>query len=271
MKYFYIVTNTTKETSQQLAIQIKDYLEMKGKACVIAKDEPGRVAPDNAECVIVLGGDGTVLRAARETLDRNLPILGINVGTVGYLTEVDRESWQESIDQVLAGEFTLEERMLLEGRMEDGSVEYALNDIVFTRRGQLRIFSYDIYINGQFLNKLSADGVILATPTGSTAYNLSAGGPIIEPSARMILMTPICPHSLNSRSVILSPDDIVTVRIGKTSSAPVIEADANFDGGTSVQLKTGDEVHVRTSSRTTRLIRLSHRSFMETLHNKMYK
>ena len=146
---------------------------------------------------------------------------------------------------------------------------HALNDIVLTREGTLRIVTYDIFVNGRFLNSYQADGLIASTPTGSTGYNMSAGGPIVEPKAKLILLTPICPHTLNTRSIVLSAEDEIAVKIpvGKNGDEQKIEV--NFDGRSRETLKTGDSLVINQSKLVTKLIRLSEESFLEVLHKKM--
>lgn len=183
------------------------------------RPEPGSSleVPADADCMIVLGGDGTVLQAARLTKMLRVPIIGVNLGTLGYMTEVEVPNLEESLERLIAGDYVQESRMMLGGRatFADGRREegWALNDIVISRSGPLQIIKFNIYVNGQFLNDYSADGVIVTTPTGSTGYNLSAGGPLVEPGARLIVLTPICPHSLNQRSIVLSPEDVIEIQI----------------------------------------------------------
>lgn len=229
---------------------------------------------EDIDCVIVLGGDGTVLQAAWDALAHKVPLLGINLGTMGYLAEASRNDWKDALRKAASGDYGIEERMMLEGEYirKNGApckVKYALNDIVFTRTGPMRTLNYEIYVNAQYLTTWHADGVILATPTGSTAYNLSAGGPIVEPGARMILLTPICPHTLNTRSIVLAPDDVVEIVIGHAVGDSAPAAEANFDGRATVALSDGDRVRVRTSEQVTRLVKVRERSFLETLRHKL--
>jgi len=171
-----------------------------------------------------------------------------------------------------AGEYEQENRMMLNGRVlfADGREEegWALNDIVITRSGSLQIIKFNIYVNGQFLNNYNADGMIVTTPTGSTGYNLSAGGPLIEPRAKLIMLTPICPHSLNQRSIILSPEDVIEIEIptGREEQPQMVEA--NFDGTHKISMCTGDRIRIVQSEKITEFLRLNQVSFMEVLHQK---
>lgn len=283
MEHIYIITNEHKDPGLSVTGQIKEFIEKKGKQCTVSVKRTGNEEyngytdcngiPNDADCVLVLGGDGTMLQAARDTIDRNLPLLGINLGTLGYLAEVEKTNLTAALNQVICDEFTIEERMMLTGRiMKDGKClydEYALNDIALTRKGPLQIIHFDITVNGQFLREYGADGILVATPTGSTGYNLSAGGPIVEPGARIILMTPICPHTLHSRSIVLSSEDEIGISVGKDREGRLQSVEVAFDGGHNVELSTGDRIVIRRSDKVTRIIRLNKVSFLEILHKKM--
>lgn len=275
MKYFYLITNEVKDPQGILTDRIVAYIGKLGGEAVCIKNErqafldcSGR----KVDCALVLGGDGTVLRAARNMMDGELPLLGINLGTLGYLAEVDSEEVESALDRLFADEFVREERMMLSGRICAGErveEQYALNDIVISRCGSLQIVNVRIYVNGRFLNDYCADGVIVATPTGSTGYNLSAGGPIVEPSANLLLLTPICPHTLNTRSIVFSPEDEISVEIplGKDGGEQVVEA--NFDGSHKAAMRTGDRLVIRRADKTTGILRLNTESFLTVLHKKM--
>ncbi len=269
---FTVVVNASKDPGMETAKEVCRYLGGMGVSCGIAPAEPGtdasRIA-DGTDCVLVLGGDGTVLRAVRDLDGRRIPVLGINLGRLGYLAEIEAGEWRSALDRILADDFTIEPRMMLEGCGADGVMCYALNDAVITRNGIMRVVSYDILVNGRFLNTYVADGMIISTPTGSTAYNLSAGGPIVEPSARMIVITPICPHTLNTRSIVLSADETITVRIGEGQRDYDQASVAVFDGGSGPVLHPGEEMVIRRSERCADLVRLSRGSFLETLHRKI--
>ena len=153
-----------------------------------------------------------------------------------------------------------------DGRTEEG---WALNDIVISRVGSLQIIKFRIYVNGQFLHEYNADGVIVTTPTGSTGYNLSAGGPLVEPKARLIMLTPICPHTLNQRSIIFSPEDVIEIEIPEGREDRIQTVEANFDGSHVIPLRTGDRVRVTESGQITEFIKLNRVSFLEVLQRKM--
>lgn len=285
MRRFFLITNKVKDPEDCCTAKIIGYLEAHGaEVSGVASGENSVCAkpPAGTECVIVLGGDGTLLKAARDIIQYEIPLLGVNLGTLGYLAEVEISNIEDALDKLLRGDYTQEERMMLTGsiyhRKEiSGSVSayqekmsnFALNDIVISRCGSLQILQFHIYVNGRFLNSYSADGMIVATPTGSTGYNLSAGGPIVEPGASLLLLTPICPHTLNTRSIILSPEDEVAIEIpvGKEDAVQTVEA--NFDGTHKVTLQTGDKIVIRRAPETTGILKLNTESFLEILHKKM--
>ena len=230
--------------------------------------------PDGTECILVLGGDGTLIQAARDTVNRRIPLLGINLGTLGYLAEIEKAGVGDALDSLMAEQYTIEPRMMLEGRVYRNGGEtvqdIALNDIVVNRAGDLRMIDYEISVNGESLNRYGADGMIVSTPTGSTGYSLSAGGPIVSPMASMIVVTPICPHTLAARSIVLSGEDRVTIRLGPGRRAQSEEAFASFDGGGSVSMATGDYVEIEKSEKTVNILKISRISFLEVLRNKMH-
>lgn len=285
MKYFYMIVNHSKRKAEYGAELIRDYLEGRGCECVVwdASDTDAcrsrrpqfrytdrEAVPGWIECAIVLGGDGTLIQAARDLAGSNIPLLGVNMGTLGYLAQIGREEdILPALDDLIADHYGLEQRIMLKGTViSDGRViaeDIALNDIVLSRMG-LNMLRFNLSIDGEFLNDYSADGIIAATPTGSTAYNLSAGGPIAVPDSEMILLTPICPHTLNSRSVVLAPDRVIELEItGRGETGKFL----SFDGDTQVNLKNGDLVRIERSETVTTLIRLKKVSFLENLRDRM--
>lgn len=282
MEYFYIIANNHKDCNLEKTNYIRTYLEAHGKRTCIGGDG----IPEDADCVLVLGGDGTLLQAARDMIDRDTPLLGINLGTLGYLAEVEEAGLEPALEQLLKGEYGIEQRMMLSGRVKrnefhenlhqekgildyDRNDSYALNDIVITRSGSLQIIKFNLYVNGQFLNRYNADGVIVATPTGSTGYNMSAGGPIVEPKAKLLLVTPICPHTLNTRSIVLAPEDEIEIEIVSGREDSIQQVEVNFDGSHKLTLYTGDRVEIKRAAKTTGIVKLSKVSFLEVLHKKM--
>lgn len=286
MKHFLIYTNRHKDKDLATTRRICAYLERRGqhvtvkaedgdwkeRICKDTDDIPKDI-PTNVDCMIVLGGDGTVLQAARETKKLHIPIIGVNLGTLGYMTEIEPANLEDALERLIVGDYEQESRMMLNGKaqLSDGSTQegWALNDIVISRSGSLQIIHFNIYVNGQFLNDYKADGMIVTTPTGSTGYNLSAGGPLVEPRARLIVLTPICPHSLNQRSIILSPEDVIEIEIPQGREGRVQTVEASFDGTHVIELRTGDRIRIVRSEKITEFIQLNQVSFLEVLHKKM--
>ncbi len=272
MEHFTILRNTDKPDTRTVAEDISAYLRSYGKETLVCLD--GSEIPDNTDCVLVLGGDGTLLRAAKAVVGRQIPLLGINLGTLGYLAEVDVPRVRPALDKLIAEEYQIEKRMMLTGQIiHDGEVIYkseALNDIVLRRKKPMRTFVFRNSVNGIYLNEYRADGMIVSTATGSTGYSLSVGGPIVSPSANLMLMTPIAAHVLNTRSVILSEDDQVEVEIGegKTGSCKKV-ATVSFDGSEQHYLDTGDRVLIRRANKSTRILKINNISFLEVLRRKL--
>lgn len=285
MNIFYIITNHQKDENLKITKEIQGYLESHGKTCYIQcegcessemnfhKFTNAEDISDDVECVLVLGGDGTLIQGARDIVDKKIPIIGFNLGTLGFLAEIEQEQMYTALDKLMQDEYHLESRMMLRGTMfhegKEMFSDIALNDIVLNRNGALRIVDYEIYVNDEFLYSSPADGIIISTPTGSTGYNLSAGGPIVQPSSNMILLTPICPHSLNSSSIVLSAEAKVVVKVGPGRRNVLEQAYATFDGAESVELVTGDYVEIKQAKETTKLIKISKKSFVETMRKKM--
>lgn len=198
--------------------------------------------------------------------------MGINLGDLGYLTQMGKGgNLEELLDALLSDRYEIQERMMLTGRIyHKGRPEashIALNDIVLAREGDMRVLKFKIYVNGQFLYEYSADGVIVSTPTGSTAYNLSAGGPIAQPDGELLILTPVCPHTLTSRTIVLGPESRIRIEISEKNEGCQAAA---FDGGTKVALTHGDYIEIERSKMVTRAVKLDDRSFLDILKHKMY-
>ncbi|MBQ6376998.1 MAG: NAD(+)/NADH kinase [Lachnospiraceae bacterium] len=272
MNIIGIIMNNQIENAEPVAEEIRAYLANRGRSCYVS--ETGEDLPISCECALVLGGDGTLLRAAKVVLDRQLPLFGINLGTLGYLAEIGTEDIIPSLDRILDGEFSIEKRMMLSGTIiRDGKPvlsDTALNEISLSRLKQLRAYCIKNYVNGVLLSTYSADGMIISTATGSTGYNLSVGGPIVSPEAELIVMTPHAAHSLISRSIVLPGSDEVCVEIGEGRSGFTEEVvSAWFDGDNRMNLSTGDCIAIRKEKRYTNIIKISHLSFVEILRRKM--
>lgn len=273
MEKFCIITNRFKDEKNLMTDRVTRYLT-NAKKQVCTKENDGKQVDEGTDCIIVLGGDGTLLKAARDNRKSGIPLMGVNLGTLGYLSSVEKENIEDALQMVLNGNFQIEKRMMLAGAVhyKNGIQKediHALNDIVISRGGISHIVSFCIQINGQYLNTYHADGVIVSTPTGSTSYNLSAGGPIVEPNARLLMVTPICPHTLNTRSIVFSAKDEVTIRVDEGKKEDVQRAEVNFDGEETIVLEAGDEIVVRESELTTKIMKLDDINFLGMLHKKM--
>ncbi len=279
MERFLLIVNSQKDIGLQVTNDVNAYLKKKGceTEVIVLESREDDVALEqvgNFDCAVVLGGDGTILRVAKRIGNSHIPILGINMGHLGYLAEVEKEHYEATMDALCDNVFEMDDRMMLSGyvlRNDECICEAeALNDIVITRGGSLQVLSYELRVNSKFLKNYKADGVILATPTGSTAYNLSAGGPLVEPGADIMLVTPISPHTMMNKSFVLQASDKVEVTILPPHDADkeqIIEV--NFDGSNRVKLQAHDKVVVSKSEKTVTLIRLNQMSFLETLHRKL--
>ncbi len=283
MNNYYIVTNSGKDPDYAMTKRICSYITDRGCRCSYQITEPGNAdfkgnytdvnsVPADTECIIVLGGDGTIIQASRDLSTLKIPILGVNIGTIGYLSEIDMEQVFPAIDQLIEGQYSIDERMLLNGSVirdeQEIYSDIALNDIVINRMGPLRVIKFDIYVNGEFLITYPADGLIIATPTGSTAYNLSAGGPIVKPEHDMIVMTPVCPHVLNKSSVIFAGDDVLNIVMSE-SRYKTEERAVTFDGEKFTRLISGDRIVISKSDRTVKLVRVRKHNFLQILRTKL--
>ncbi len=277
--HFLIYTNKLKDLELEFTKSVQAYLQEKGQAstlCVKEFDEATSLSHftlPEADVMLVLGGDGTVLEAARDAGDRTLPMVGVNLGTLGYLSEIEKKDVFIAIDRILSGDYKKESRMMLEGsiRKKNGKswVQRALNDMVISRTESIHIVDIRISVNGQFLHEYHADGVIVTTATGSTGYNLSAGGPIVEPTAKLMILTPICPHTLNQRSIVLSPEDEIEISISPRGDIPAPKVEVAADGTSFGRVEPGDKIIIKKAEKTVELIQLGQRSFLEILHQKM--
>lgn len=284
MKNFHITTNRRKDPFMEVTDALADYLRKKGAVCTIQSVDrklgeryDAALVPEEAECILVLGGDGTLIQAAGAFKNTGKPLYGINLGNLGFLADTDQAGMLEAMNKLLADEWVEEKRMMIKGEYiheEERKAEcFALNDIVIMRRGSLRVLQLNIAVNGEHLYTYKADGILISTPTGSTAYNLSAGGPIVSPTASMMILTPICPHTLNKRSIVLSAEDVISISLAAKEGAKVRmgqqEAEIVFDGNQAIPMGYGDRVEILKAGINTKLLKTNRLSFLENLRKKM--
>ncbi|NQV30799.1 MAG: NAD(+)/NADH kinase [Candidatus Marinimicrobia bacterium] len=224
--------------------------------------------PRDTDFIISIGGDGTLLSAAQAVMRTPIPILGINLGSLGFLTSLERD-WQAGLDEILKGHYRIEERMVLNCRLEyqDGSEEtlWALNDVVVERADIFNLLALDVHVGNEMLNRYLSDGLIISTPTGSTAYALSAGGPIIDPNLDAILITPISPHTLSVRPVVLAGKNNIYIQL----SNPEGQAHLHIDGKNTRKIDGKLRIRVRPSSYRIQLVVTPDNTFYEKLRKKL--
>jgi len=225
---------------------------------------PDSTLKDAADLVIALGGDGTMLHAIKVMADKDIPILGVNFGGLGFLTEITQQELYSSLKDVLNGKFDIEERMMLEAKINNSSYK-ALNDVIITKGALARVISLKVLIDSEYLTTYQGDGIIAATPTGSTAYSLSAGGPIVIPDMKTIILTPICPHTLGVRPMVIPYLSKITIVIESHGEGITL----TIDGQQGVNLNFQDKVDITYAKKSIKLIKPKKRSFYEVLRTKL--
>jgi NAD+ kinase len=224
---------------------------------------------NKADVLLVLGGDGTMLNAARLAGERSIPILGVNMGGLGFLTEVRLENLYPSLERVFANDFVLDERLMLQTHVHRHGETVArgvvLNDVVVSKGTLARMIELKIAIQGRFVTNLRGDGLIVSSPTGSTAYSLSAGGPIIDPAVQSLILTPVCPHTLTHRPLIVPGNAEIEVTLTSKDDGAM----ATLDGQVGVAITQGDMVVIQTSEHRTRLIRFPESNYYDVLREKL--
>ena len=222
----------------------------------------------HAEAIICFGGDGTILHIAKTATRHGLPVLGVNIGTMGFMAELESSELSE-LAKLAQDEYTIDQRMMLDVTVfRDRDIifhDMCLNDVAITKGAMARIVHLGVQCDGVEAMEVGGDGLVLATPTGSTAYSLSAGGPIVEPEAHSILITPICAHDVGSRCMVASDKRVITVGLTKNARR---NAFLSVDGGKALKLNMGDQATIRKSEKSTKLIRLKDRSFYDVVNTK---
>jgi len=277
---FGIVTKPGAAKAQGVVERLLDWLAARGHAAVLEKETAGLVPaatvpsvgkaelPAQADLIVVLGGDGTLLSMARAVGDLGVPLLGVNLGELGFLTATTLDEMFPALEAWLAGRMAIDERMMLSARvLRDGQAigEYAaLNDVVITKSAMSRIVNLSVSVEGQYATAYRADGLIISTPTGSTAYSLSAGGPILFPAMDAIVLTPICSHTLTNRPIVLPAGQRVEVTLLTDQEVMV-----TVDGQVGLNLREGDTVEVRQATARIRLVRFPQQGFFSVLRTKL--
>lgn len=278
MKNFLIVARTEDAPYDVLIKRVCNIIEENGGTVSVTTNpsSEGREysqidVPEGTECIISVGGDGTMIRTAQNTTTAGVPIVGLNSGHLGYLCDMDEKNLDESMEKLFKGDFGFEKRMMLEGGVGDGGIKYkSLNDIVISSSSSGHsVINLKVNINGSDLLAYDCDGMIFATPTGSTAYNMSAGGPIANPKSKTILLTPINAHTLNSRSIILDADDVIKVTLVSRRADASERAEVSFDGNHRIVIKPGETVNISRSNDTTGIITIAGTNFMERMKMRM--
>ncbi|MDG5767443.1 NAD(+)/NADH kinase [Balneolales bacterium ANBcel1] len=236
-----------------------------GKTPKVHTFDTEREAMSMGEITIAIGGDGTILRAARLVREIRHPLLGINSGRLGFLANVQQQHMKAALVKIMNGDYQLDQRHFIQAEFSDGSIAYALNEFVFSRKGTVSMITLTAEYDGSLINRYWADGIIVSSPTGSTAYNLSTGGPIVLPRTNVMVLTPISPHTLTTRPLVLSSQKNLTIKVEPANQKVLFSGDgANYD------LPDNDPVvHIRQSDQDIHLIKLSGQSYFQTLREKL--
>jgi NAD+ kinase len=241
--------------------------DLKDLATASEQIVPPHELPQRSDIILSMGGDGSLLATARLVGNSGIPILGINIGSLGFLTEQTPEDLEGTLKRLIDGDYSLQERMILAAELpgsDDSRIKFALNDIV-VGRGDIRLINLALYSDGDYICSYAADGLILSTPTGSTAYSLAVGGPILNPEMEAIIASPIAPHSLTSRPLIFSVEETLTLEVESETDVAML----TIDGQVSAPLKHGDKVRIRKADFNVKLVRFEEQSFYKVLRSKL--
>ncbi|MCR5097679.1 MAG: NAD(+)/NADH kinase [Lachnospiraceae bacterium] len=277
--HFVVITKNERALDSDIVKSVSAHIQESGSHVTLIprpRDTSGEriVVPEDADYIITIGGDGTLVRAAQMTFKSGVPLIGVNLGHLGFLCDVDEDEVNSAIDRIISGEFEIEHRMMLSGYVlrENGEktrMESALNDIVIVADDNTTVLEFTIYVNGKYLYSIHGDGMIFATPTGSTAYNLAAFGPIVNPTTELILMTPINAHSLGARSIVLDPADEVELTIHARRTTTKESGHVTYDGTYPTEMGVGDKLIIKKSDASTRMIRIDQTGFLERMRRKL--
>lgn len=270
MKHVGVMSNPHKKDAQKVQRDVIRLIKKAGMAAAEIACEGDGAALSDLELMVVLGGDGTLLQAARYVSRYQIPLLGVNMGRLGFLTEIGIQDMEHAIARISAGEYHLDERMMLKTVIEEkGSApvlcESALNDVVLTHADIARIIHIEAVANDQLVGVYPADGMLVSTPTGSTAYSLSAGGPVIDPMLRCLLLTPVCAHTLTARPIVLSAEDRIRMRVTKGNERCVL----TVDGQLTYEVSPKAQVYVCVAAHNATFIRFEQRNFFSLMQRKL--
>lgn len=282
MKKIGVITNREKDTGLKYTKQLIESIEKHGGQAILPTSGDSFEMDDidkevNEICnicdmIICLGGDGTFLRTARTAYLYGLPMLGINLGSLGFLTDVEKEEIDKSVENILNNKYSIEERIMLSSKLyKDGKLtahDVAINDVVISRAGIPRIIHLSTYIDDNLVEMFPGDGIVVATPTGSTAYSLSAGGPIVEPTSGLIIITPICPHILSSRALIASDERKIKICVSQGFEHKAI---VTVDGQKNLEITGGDYLEIEKTNSTVKILRVNSKNFFTVLRSKIYE
>lgn len=270
MKKFCLIVNEEKDAGRAVSNVIKSYLEKSENCVTIFSHKDDFSLEEGTDMALVLGGDGTVIQVAKKIAGCGVPILGVNLGTLGFLTEVERPRMYQALDMLISGRYTTEKRMVLNGSIETGEeTSLAVNEIIVGKKDIGRMITTSVWVNDELMDTYVADGVLVATPTGSTAYNLSAGGPVLSPNMEALVITPICPHSLNKRSLVVSSEDVIRIQVEKTRESYIDEASIRCDGESLWTAQTGDVVYIQKATESFDVVCLGDVGFYEKMRSKL--
>ncbi len=267
-----IVTNKSKDKEGKITKRVAEILKNKYQVIFDSDFEKEDIHKmyEKSDVVVVLGGDGTLLGAAKDASLHDIPILGINLGNLGFMADVELESMEDALDMFLKQNYKIEKRFMIDATVTKATGEKenlcALNDVVVTRASYQRMVAFDVFVNGDHLATYQGDGLVVSTPTGSTAYSLSAGGPVVDPGLDVCIITPVCPHTMASKPVIVPGSAKIEIVFKSTFDDMAM---ATADGQAGIRLNEGDVITINGSQRTTGIIKLCQRSFYEILNRKL--
>lgn len=265
--------HSQKKESTHLAIGIREYLTTRGATVVAEDDVAGhlgatpmsQIDPHTIEFLLSMGGDGTILGLVHKYAHLNAAVIGINLGHLGFMADIPVSEIYPSLQDLILGHYTIDERIIIQGTLPDGETNFAVNDFVVHRGKNSNLVEMSLHVGGTYFNTFVADGIIVATPNGSTAYSLAAGGPIISPNQNSVLITPICAHTISNRPIVISSEEEIQIQALSANSPLEVSA----DGLANYELAIGDVLKLNRSEKTFRLVNLTRHDYFSTLRTKL--